>query len=253
MPGRARFLAGVLALVFVVLLGACSATATVTVQMHDDGAGVVSVRVALDAAAVRAAEVGGGKLSERVRTADLTAAGWTVSPWRRTRSGAVLTVRTRFTRPEQIAPIVREINGPDGPLRGFTASRDGGTLSTSYRLTGGVDLRSIRLGIADDPDLVTKLTGERVDVAAVEQRIVASALGALRVRAHLEVPGSSRTITVSPGHRAAAVATSDETDVGRVALVLAGIAIGAVALVVLVRGERRARRRRGRRSVRSAP
>src|SRR5689334_7576832 len=108
----------------VVLLTACSATATVTVRMHEDGSGVVSVRVVLDAAAVRAAEVGGGSLADRVRLADLPGAGWTVTPWRKTPSGgAVLTVAKPFARPEQVAGIVREINGAHGPLRGFHASR----------------------------------------------------------------------------------------------------------------------------------
>src|SRR6476661_6205504 len=96
----------------VLLLGACRATATVTVRMHDDGSGVVAVRVLLDPAAVRAAEVGGAKLAERVRLADLAGAGWTVAPWRRTRTGgAVLTVSKPFARPEQVAGIVRELNG----------------------------------------------------------------------------------------------------------------------------------------------
>src|SRR4051794_36481901 len=116
----------------VVVLTACKADATVTVRMHDDGSGVVAVRVALDADAVRAAEVGGGKLAARVRLGDLTGAGWKATPWKRTPAGgAVLTVAKPFSRPEQVGPIVRELNGAHGPLRGFRASRDTSTFSTT--------------------------------------------------------------------------------------------------------------------------
>jgi hypothetical protein len=102
---RARNVLG-LVVALVVVLSACSAEATVTVRMHEDGSGVVAVRVVLDAAAVRAAEVGGGTLAERVRTDDLTGAGWTVTPWTRAGGGAVITARKAFGRPEQVAAIV---------------------------------------------------------------------------------------------------------------------------------------------------
>jgi len=242
------------ALGLVVALAACQAEATVTVRMNDDGSGVVSVRVVLDAAAVRAAEVGGGKLEDRVRTADLAGAGWTVTPWRRSGGGAAITASKPFDRPAQVTAIVRELNGDDGPLRGFVASRDASTFSTSWAARGTVDLRELRLGIAADADLAAKLTNERVDLTAVEQRVLAPALAGLRVRARIELPdGTTREVTAAPGKRATVVAAADETDVGRVLLVGAGVAIGLLAVVLLVVGETRARKRRHRRSVRTTP
>lgn len=237
----------------VVALVACKADATVTVRMHEDGSGVVAARVALDHAAVEAAEVGGGKLADRVRLADLTGAGWTVNPWRRTPSGgAVLTVTKPFARPEQVAAIVRELNGAHGPLRGFRASRDASTFSTTWSAAGTVDLRRLDLGIADDPQLVANLTNERVDVAGVEPRIAASALAGLRVRARVELPGGDvHEVGAVPGNRAVLVATADETDLGRLALVVAGVVVAVLAVALLVAGETRARRRRSRRSVAS--
>lgn len=249
---RARAVFVVVALVMA--LSACSATATVTVRMHDDGSGVVGVRVALDAAAVRAAEVGGGTLETRVRTADLEGAGWTVTPWRRSAGGAVMTASKAFARPAQVTAIVRELNGENGPLRGFVAARDASTFSTSWAARGTVDLRELRLGVAADPDLAAKLTDERVDLAAVEQRVLAPALAGLRVQARVELPdGTTQEVTATPGKRATVVAAADETDVGRVLLVGGGVVLLGLAIVLLVVGESRARKRRTRRSVRSTP
>jgi hypothetical protein len=214
----------------------------------------VAVRVALDAAAVRAAEVGGGSLATRVRLDDLTAAGWTVSDWKRSTDGAAsLTVAKAFTRPEQVGPIVRELNGPNGPFRRFAASRDASTFSTAWEVTGTVDRRRVDLGIADDAELVASLTNERVDVAGVEAR-VADAVRGLALRARVELPdGTTRVVTASPGRRAVLVATADDTDLGRVALVAVGVIGAVLAAALLVSGEVRSRRRRSRRSLRSRP
>jgi hypothetical protein len=238
----------------VVVLAACQADATVTVRVHDDGSGAVVVRVVLDASAVRAAEVGGGTLADRVRLGDLAGAGWTVTPWRRTKAGgAVLTAGKHFTAPAQVGTIVRELNGPNGPLRGFRATRDASTFSRSWTVDGSVDLRKLDLGIAEDPQLVANLTNRHVDVAGVEQRIDARALAGLHVRARAELPGTTTAVTAEVGRRAVLHAGADTTDVGRVVLVVLGGLIGLLAIVLLVVGERRARRRRSRRSVRSRP
>ena len=54
---------------------------------------------------------------------DLPGAGWTVTPWTRTKGGgAVLVGRKPFDRPEQVAGIVRELSGSDGPLQKFAAA-----------------------------------------------------------------------------------------------------------------------------------
>lgn len=243
MRARVRRLLAPVALV--VLLAACSVEATVTVHMDADGSGTVSVRVVLDRGAVTAAEVAGGKLETRIRLDDLRSAGWTVSPWRRTAAGgATVTVGKAFDRPEQVGPIVRELNGPDGPLRGFAASRDASTFTTSWGARGAVDLREVKLGVAGDADLVAALTAKRIDPAVVEQRIVGRSLGALKVRVRTELPDSTpREATAVPGRRAGVVSTADETAWGRIALLVAGIATVAFAVVFLVAGERRARRR----------
>src|SRR5262245_57425695 len=98
------------------LAAACKVDTTVTVKMHDDGSGVVTVNAALDADAVKAAEAGGGKLEDRVRLADLSKAGWTVQPWARAADGsAQLTLSKPFSSPAQAAAIMKEVSGTAGP------------------------------------------------------------------------------------------------------------------------------------------
>ena len=72
--------------VLVLVLTACQVDATVTVRMRENGSGAVVVRVELDRRAVETAEVAGGTLEDRVRLDDLVAAGWRVTPWKRTPS-----------------------------------------------------------------------------------------------------------------------------------------------------------------------
>jgi len=158
-----------------------------------------------------------------------------------------------FTNPAQVAGIVRELNGAHGPLRGFRASRHASTFSRTWTVDGEVDLRKVDLGVADDQQLVANLTGRRLDVAGIEQHVGAAALDGLRVRARAELPGATETVAAAPGRRAVLAASADTTDVGRVALVVMGVLVGALAIVLLVLGETRGRRRRRRRSVRSRP
>ena len=100
------------------MLAGCKVDTTVTIDMEDDGSGVVSVRVRLDAQAVRATEAGGAKLEDRVRLADLADSGWQIGRWVRTPdNAAMLRLSKAFTSPDRVAGIVGEISGPNGPLR----------------------------------------------------------------------------------------------------------------------------------------
>ena len=227
-----------------VALAACRVDATVTVRMHENGSGTVAVRVVLDAAAVRAAEVGNGKLEQRVRLADLPGAGWSVTPWRRdAHGGATLTIRKPFTAPREVAGIVREISGGDGPVRGVTATRRTSTFSTQWKVGGVVDLRSIKLGVGADAELVAKLTAERVDIPHVETRL-SSGLSQLRVDLVAELPGARRDVSVPMGRHSVLCAAAESTDVNRLVMLVGGLAVAALAVFLLVVGELRARRRR---------
>ena len=234
------------AVLCMVALAACRVDATVTVRMHENGSGTVAVRVVLDPAAVRAAEVGNGKLEQRVRLADLPGAGWSVMPWRRdARGGATLTIRKPFSAPREVAGIVREISGRDGPVRGVTAARHTSTFSTRWEVGGVVDLRAIKLGVGADPELVAKLTAERVDIPKVETRL-SSGLSQLRVDLVAELPDARRDVSVPVGRRSVLRATAERTDMNRLVMLVGGLAVAALAVCLLVVGELRARRRRRR-------
>ncbi|MEO6470098.1 MAG: hypothetical protein ABIP21_13450 [Acidimicrobiia bacterium] len=234
------------AVLCVVVLAACRVDATVTVRMHENGGGTVAVRVVLDAAAVRAAEVGNGTLEQRVRLADLPGAGWSVTPWRRdAKGGATLRIRKPFSAPGEVAGIVREISGANGPVRNVTATRSSSTFSRGWAVGGLVDLRAIKLGIETDPQLVATLTSERVDIPQVESRIT-SGLSGLRVHLVADLPGAQRDVSAGAGRRSVLDATAENTDLNRLVMLVGGIALAALAVLLLVIGELRARRRRRR-------
>ena len=232
------------AVLCVVALAACRVDATVTVRMQANGSGSVAVRVVLDAAAVRASEVGNGKLEQRVRLGDLPRAGWAVTPWRRDADGsATLKIRKPFTNPREVAGIVREINGTDGPLRAFSASRTSSTFTTGWKLDGGVDLRLPRVGVATDLQLVAKLTAERVDIPQIETRL-ASGLKGVRVHLVAELPDADRReVNAAIGGDAVLHESSRNTDVTRLVLLVGGLALAVTASMLFVFGELRARRR----------
>jgi hypothetical protein len=228
------------------VLAGCKVDTTLTIHVHDDGGGTVSVRVALDAEAVENAEAGGGKLEDRVRLGDLQAAGWTVSPWRRARNGgATVTLHKDFANAGELTRVVAELNGNSGPLKGVKLTRDRGVLSTSYKLSGVADLSRLTAGVAADPDLVAQLSAQRVDVAQIEQRLAQQINDAFRLRVRIVLPGGDTTDTVAkPGKKVSLRTSTSQLDTTRVLLVVAAVVLGGAGIVLFVRGERRARRRR---------
>ncbi len=233
------------------LLAGCKVDATLTIDVHDNGGGTVRVRVALDAEAVQNAEAGGAKLEDRVRLGDLQAAGWTVSPWRRARNGgATLTLHKDFANAGELARVVAELNGNNGPLKGVKLARHRGVLSTDYKLSGAADLSQLTTGVASDPDLVARLTAQRVDVAQIEQRLAQQINDAFRLRVRIVLPGGKTTDTAAkPGKKVSLATSASPLDTTRVLLLVAAVVLGGAGIVLFVRGELRSRRRgRGRRS-----
>ena len=251
---RPRVWAPIALVAFGIILGGCSARATVRISMRPDGSGTVQAAVALDADAVQAAEAGGATLAQRVRVADLHTAGWTVSPWVANKNGgATLTVTKRFQSPAQVARIARELSGTTGPLRGFGATRDAAWLGLGHRATlrGTVDLSAAQPGVTTDQQLVTSLAGQHVDVNAINLQLLDQLRSSLSVRVVADLPGSRRTITVQPGKRQQLDATATTVDTTRV--VLLAVALALASLAALVRWRSRRRRRVPRRRGRAAP
>jgi hypothetical protein len=230
------------------LLAGCKVDTTLTIDVHDDGGGTVRVRVALDAEAVQNAEAGGGKLEDRVRLGDLQAAGWTVSPWRRAQDGgATVKLSKGFANAGHLAGVVGELTGDSGPLRGVKLERDRGLLATDYELSGAADLSQLTAGIAADPDVVAQLTGQRVDVAQIEQHLAQQINDAFHLRVRLVLPGGdTKEIDAKPGKKVSLATSTSQLDTTRVALLAAAVVLGLAGVILFVRGERRSRRRRGR-------
>jgi hypothetical protein len=238
-------------LVLLVVLGAlvlagCRVDTALTVHVNEDGSGVVTAQVRLDAAAVSAATSGGVGLDDAVRLDDLTQAGWRSTGWRKQKDGgAVLRVSKRFARAQDAGAVVAELNGPDGPVRDVKVTRDASTFTTHWSFSGIADLKDLKTGVATDQELIQKLAAERVDVAALDQRLVADTKDALRLRVTADLPHSSpKPYPVKPGTTVAMRTSSSQTAMGRIVLLLVGIAVGLAAVILLVAGELRSRRRR---------
>lgn len=150
---------GGLAVLCLVLLTGCQTAATVIVDLHADGSGVVRVQVVLDAQAV--AKV--GNLSETLSVDDLKKVGWTMSgpgPANRvirkagasavgggaTRTigypaGSIGIVLSRhFANVAQANMILASLSGPEGPLRDVRLTRSTTFSATKLSATGTVDL-----------------------------------------------------------------------------------------------------------------
>ncbi len=236
---------GVLALVG--LVAGCSARATLQVTVRADGSGTAAVHVTLDAEAVQAAE-GGAPLSQQVRLSDLRAAGWTVSPWRTALDGSASIVLTKgFRTPDQLAQIVAELNGPDGPIRHLAVSRDPtwGGFAHTVQLAGTVDLRAAQPGVPADAALVRALAAQHVDVSVVEAQLAGSLASSVSLRLVLVVPGGRHVVTVPPDGHGTVTTQSTAVDVPRTALAGAAILLVVLAGLAWLRGRRAGTRRRG--------
>jgi hypothetical protein len=229
----------------VAVLAGCKVDTSVTVNMHDDGSGVVNVRATLDAQAVAEAEIGGGKLEDRIRLGDLAAAGWKISPWARSGSGtAQIELSKPFSSPAQVGGIIAEVSGPNGPVKDVAATRDHGAASTSYSVTGAVDLGAIGTGVTADQDLVNALTNQQVDVNAIDQSLLAELKNAVSVSVVVKFPdGSSTTVNGAAGKRVPIDVSTSIVNTRRLALLALAVVLLVLAIVVLLIGRRRRRAR----------
>jgi hypothetical protein len=217
----------------------------VSIRVHRDGSGVVMVVAVLDPEAVRAAESGGGKLEERVRLGDLGSAGWKVGGWVRAADGSArIVLRKSFQAPAQVAGIMHEISGTTGPLRDVTVVRDHGLFSTHYEVKGSLDLAQLQTGLAADPEVVASLTNQKVDVAAVDQSLLAQVRDSLAVTVDVHLPGGETKVVGTAGKATPIDASTSVLDAERIALVLVATLLVVAAVLLLVWPGRRSRGRR---------
>ncbi len=238
------------ALAVAFLAVACKVDTTVSIKVHDNGSGVVTLSAVLDPDAVAAAEAGGGKLEDRVRLGDLTQAGWTVHPWVRAADGSAQLVLTKpFSTPAQVAGIMREISGTTGPLRDVTVTRDRGLFSTTYSAGGTLDLQTLKTGLTTDPDVVAALANQHVDVNAIDQSLLAAVRDSFGLKLAIDLPGRATTVQGVSGKTTEVDTSSSVLDTQRVVLVVVAVVLVALAVLVMLWPGRRRRRgaTRGRR------
>jgi len=226
-------------------LAGCKVDTRVSIDVREDGSGTVEVKVDLDAEAVSEAQAGGGQLEVRVRLDDLEAAGWESTGWKvRPDFGATLRISKEFADPEDLAGVITELNGDDGPLRDVSLSVDTGVLFTKYDFDGVVDLSDLRTGVTADAELVAALTGQAVDVSALDQRLLDQIRESLRLEVEVALPGETRTVTPKAGGTVDLKTSSSRLDPGRPLVLGAAVLFAVLALVVWLRGRTLDRRRR---------
>ncbi len=157
-----------LLLTCVLLLAACQVDTKVAVSVRDDGSGTVAVTVHFDAdAASRVPDLTSG-----LRTTDLVAAGWQVTPPTNDTSGVTFVATKPFASPAALPGVLAEITGPDGYFRDVGLVRAHSFAQTKWTFTGTADL-SKGIAVFSDAQLAALLGGQGFgrDPAALEKEL----------------------------------------------------------------------------------
>jgi hypothetical protein len=231
------------------LLAGCHASATVAIALHADGRGTVSVAVTLDrdARAALAGNAASAGAMPAVPLGDLRAHGWSVSPWRPTSDGgASIQLSKPFTGEAGLASVLSELDGPDGALRDAHVVRDRSLLRDRDRVSVLADLSNLRVGVADDAALASRLRAAGVDVAAIDKGLQAQLGSSFALTVRLELPdGKNTTVHVAPGQQRTVALAGSAGHTGRV-VALVGAALAAVLGLTLLLAASLRRRPRSR-------
>ncbi|HEX8582652.1 MAG TPA: hypothetical protein VF640_10000 [Acidimicrobiales bacterium] len=150
---RRRLLA--LAVLVVLAASACHTDVRVRVDVEDDGSGAVSVAVGLDAEALSRIP----DLADQLRVDDLARAGWTVTGPAEEEDGRTWVRATKpFADPDEMADVMAEVAGTNGPFLDFSASVDRSLARSKVEARGTVDL-SGGLEAFADPQVTQRLGG----------------------------------------------------------------------------------------------
>lgn len=238
-----------------ILLAACRVDTAVVLHLNSDGSGRLLLQVRLDKDAVTAAEVDGRSLETSLRLDDLSTAGWHISKWRRTNSGASITAWRSFENPKEVAPIVAEIAGADSSfLRRFKVVHKPGALVDNYSVQIELDPAALKLGLASDAGLIEALRRVGVDPEIVEKNLNARASRDIHFSLKAVLPGGVTADGVSGdgvssdgaanGARIALSASTKAWHLKAILLLLLGIALVMSAVILLLAGSIRSRRSR---------
>ncbi len=227
-----RLLVALVALLVAVLV-ACEVQVDVDVAVEDDGSGSVVVGVGLDAEAMARIP----DLSQQLRTADLEAAGWLVDPPAPDAEGITwVRVSKPFDDAEEADAILDELTGPDGPLGDLHLERTDGFATSSWALTGSVDLTGGVEGFIDQS--IADLLGGDADggqVERIEAELSRPAEEMVQLRLTADLPGAASQTIELPLAEGGEVPVSVEASTSRTgprAMLAGGAAVGMLALLL---------------------
>lgn len=214
--------------------------------MRENGSGILRVLVTADPSAVRAAESGGVPLEQAVRLTDLADGGWDVGKWQRADDGsAAITLTKPFDSPDDVARIVKEASGDNGPLK-LRATRSKGLLSSSYKVSGRADLANVTTGVPTDPELLANLSAQSVDPNVIDQQLLAQVKASFELDVVARLPGKVSTTHAKPGADTAIAASASVRNTNRLIFLIAALGFLVLAAVVWRRGGRSRGPKRGR-------
>ena len=229
--------AAVMALVALVV-GACRVSGDVLVQVDADGSGEVTATLTLDREA--ADRLGP---PDQLDVEDLGLRGWLVDAPVLDDRGLTVVARRAFAAPEELAVVLEDITGPDGPLGDVQLDVESSQLGTDYRLTGALSSTGDP-ALVSDPELAGLLGG--LPLGRTPEEL--GALGAdrpetatLTLRAVL--PGADEaqwSVPLTGGQPSTVPIEESSTvlSVARIAGLLAVVGLLAAAVVLAVRSRR---------------
>jgi hypothetical protein len=234
-----------LLLISVVLVAGCKVDARVDITLRADGSGTVAVKVTLDAEAVQKLTTG-GSLASAVPLDDLRDAGWGVSAWKRSASGATITLSHEFVGRAELARLLADLTGPNGALRDPQITRTRGWFGSSDKIALTVDLRDVDAGVKSDAELAQRLQAAGLDVDTLDAQLSGALRDALQVTVRVRAPGGRFQSTGFRGDGHGTIfASQSQTYVRRFVLLAVGAVLLLLALVVtgvLLRSTSRPRR-----------
>ncbi|MFZ4812157.1 MAG: hypothetical protein ACOYL9_12510 [Ilumatobacteraceae bacterium] len=180
---------GALLLALVVALSACRVDVSVGVDVAQNGSGTITVTAVADAAVVAAAP----NLAADLQLDDVRAAGWQSDGPVPTADGGLSIVLTHgFDSPEQATALLADLNGPDGPLRAVSITREASRSGVDIVMTGAAGLTKGVSSFAD-PDALAAL-----GAAPYADRLAAAGVAsndAVSVTFRATLPGEVRSTT----------------------------------------------------------
>lgn len=248
---RAVVRALVLCLLALVLTAGCQATADVHVRVRADGSGTVSVVVNVDADAAKRLP----PAADLLAVDDLRNVGWRVEgPTIAADGSFTVLVQHNFANLAEANRLLASIGGSSGPVRGLHLERKSSLGSTTWQLTGSVDL-SKGADAFGDPALTAALGNRPVSALAVGLVRPGDPplADAVRLTVSAQLPGSARSLRSPPtglGDPVRSVHLRTHQDHGEALWFLLGAVLAALLVVMslwwAVRGWRKDRKGRNR-------